>query len=131
MFPPSQILDQTHQIAFGIRSRDHQGANCDLSQRLEGLDAPLFYELQLDSTKSSAAIDLPVATANPDATPCCWRLLVDMAYQASKVRKGEGFEMPLGVAKPPMQEPAVRMRWAMGFSDLVWSCGCQELRHMA
>jgi len=30
-----------------------------------------------------------------------------------------------------MQEPAVRMRWAMGFSDLVWSVGCQERRHMA
>ncbi|WP_205245649.1 hypothetical protein, partial [Devosia naphthalenivorans] len=36
-------------------------------------------------------------------------------------RKGEGFGMPLGVAKPPMQEPAVRTRCAMGFSDLAWS----------
>jgi hypothetical protein len=33
-------------------------------------------------------------------------------------RNGEGFGMPFGVAKPPMQEPAVRMRRAMGFSDL-------------
>ena len=33
-------------------------------------------------------------------------------------QNGEGFGMPFGVAKPPMQEPAVRMRWAMGFLDL-------------
>jgi hypothetical protein len=49
---------------------------------------------------------------------------------AMKDRFGEGFGMPLGVAKPPMQEPAVRMRWAMGFSDLAWSSAGRERRHM-
>lgn len=31
-------------------------------------------------------------------------------------RNGEGFRALFGVRKPPMQEPAVRMRCAMGFS---------------
>ena len=39
--------------------------------------------------------------------------------------------MPLGVAKPPMQEPAVRTRCAMGFSDLARSSAGRKLRHMA
>lgn len=53
------------------------------------------------------------------------------ARTGSNIRVGEGFGMPLGVAKPPMQEPAVRTLCAMGFAVLVRSGGCQELRHQA
>ncbi len=39
--------------------------------------------------------------------------------------------MPFGVAKPSMQEPAVRMRWAMGFAVLAWSSAGREQWNMA
>jgi hypothetical protein len=45
-------------------------------------------------------------------------LLTGAWFQMGNDWNGEGFGMPFGVAKPPMQEPAVRMHWAMGFSDL-------------
>lgn len=70
---------------------------------------------------SRALLSLNNAIANLSIQ--CPLLATDISHRFDRI--GEGFGMPLGVAKPPMQEPAARMLCAMGFAVLVQLGGCQ------